>query len=122
MIRPGASCAEIECQTKEFLQKEGYGDKLLHRTGHGFGLGIHEGPWVAEGSQETLRENMLISVEPGIYLPGIGGVRHSDTVLVTLSGYECLTKYPTSLEELIIKSYKPVSRMIGAVTRWAVRI
>jgi Xaa-Pro dipeptidase len=122
IVRPGVSCAEIDCQTKEFLQKEGYGDKLLHRTGHGFGLGNHEGPWVAEGSQEILQENMVISIEPGIYLPEIGGIRHSDTILVTHSGYECLTKYPTNLEALIVSAYKPLSRLIGAITRRAVKI
>ncbi len=122
MIRPGAMCEEIDCRTKEFLQQEGYGDKLLHRTGHGFGMGIHEGPWVAEGSQEILQENMLISIEPGIYLPGIGGVRHSDTVLVTKSGYECLTRYPTELDQVTITSDKPIKRLIGIVTRRAVGI
>lgn len=122
MVRPGASCAEIDCRTKEFLQKEGYGDKRLHRTGHGFGLGNHEGPWVAEGSREILKENMLISIEPGIYLPGIGGVRHSDTVLVTKSGYESLTKYPTELNMLTVTSYKLVKRLVGIVTRRAVGI
>lgn len=122
MVRPGMSCAEIDCQTKEFLQKEGYGDKLLHRTGHGFGLGNHEGPWVAEGSQEVLQENMVISIEPGIYLPEIGGVRHSDTILVTHSGYECLTRYPTNLEALILNSYKPLSRLVGVITRRVVKI
>jgi len=122
MVRPGASCAEIDCQTKEFLQKEGYGDKLLHRTGHGFGLGNHEGPWVAEGSQEILKENMLISVEPGIYLPGVGGVRHSDTVLVTKSGYESMTRYPTDLNQLTVTAYKPIKRLVGMVTRRAVGI
>jgi Xaa-Pro aminopeptidase len=122
MVRPGASCAEIDCRTKEFLQKEGYGDKLLHRTGHGFGLGNHEGPWVAEGSQETLKENMLISVEPGIYLPGVGGVRHSDTVLVTMAGYESLTRYPTDLDQLTVTAYKPNKRLVGIITRRAVGI
>lgn len=120
LVRPGASCAEIDCRTREFLQKEGYGDKLLHRTGHGFGLGNHEGPWVAEGSQEILKENMLISIEPGIYLPGFGGVRHSDTVLVTKDGYESLTKYLTDLASLTVISYKPLKHIIGSITRRAV--
>jgi Xaa-Pro aminopeptidase len=122
MVHPGASCAEIDCRTKEFLQKEGYGDKLLHRTGHGFGLGNHEGPWVAEGSQEILKENMFISIEPGIYLPGIGGVRHSDTVLVTNIGYEVLTQYPTELDRLTVTSYKPIKRLVGIITRRAVGV
>ncbi len=122
MVRPGASCADIDCQTKAFLTAEGYGDRLLHRTGHGFGLGNHEGSWVAEGSQEVLQENMLISIEPGIYLPGVGGVRHSDTILVTKDGYESLTKYPTDLEQVINRGYKPMKRLFGAVTRRVVKI
>jgi len=122
LVRPGASCAEIDCRTRDFLEKEGYGDKLLHRTGHGFGLGNHEGPWVAEGSQEILKENMLISIEPGIYLPGIGGVRHSDTVLVTKDGYESLTRYPTELDQLTVTTFKSVKRLIGIVSRRVVGI
>ncbi len=51
--------------------EQGLGDYLLHRTGHGFGLGNHEAPWVAEGSTDILTENMLISFEPGIYVPGL---------------------------------------------------
>ena len=60
---------------------------------------------------------MLISVEPGIYLPGAGGVRHSDTVLITEDGYECLTRYPTDLESLTIGGTKPWTRLMGGVTR-----
>ncbi len=78
----------------EFLRSEGYGseDERLHRTGHGLGLGNHEAPWIAEGSPDVLAENMVISIEPGIYLKGKGGVRHSDTILVTHDGYEVLTR------------------------------
>ena len=89
----------------------------MHRTGHGFGLSTHEGPWVAEGSEEVLEAGMLISVEPGIYLPGVGGVHHSDTVLITEEGYECLTRYPTDLESLTIGGAKPWQRLMGGVTR-----
>jgi len=120
LVRPGASCSEIDCRTKEFLRLEGYGEALMHRTGHGFGLGSHEGPWVAEGSPDVLQENMLISIEPGIYLPGVGGVRHSDTILVTREGCQSLTRYPTSLEELTVRAFKPVNRVVGALTRRAV--
>ena len=74
MIRPGVSCGEIDAAVNEFLRTEGYsGDECrLHRTGHGIGLGNHEAPWVAEGSTDILAENMVISVEPGIYLKGEG--------------------------------------------------
>jgi Xaa-Pro dipeptidase len=75
LIRPGAACAEIDQAANGFLRAEGYGAHLLHRTGHGLGLGNHEGPWVAEGSADILAENMLISVEPGIYIPNLGGFR-----------------------------------------------
>lgn len=117
LVRPGASCADIDRTTREFLQGEGYGPNLLHRTGHGFGLGNHEAPWVAEGSADILRENMLISVEPGIYLPGVGGIRHSDTVLVTRDGYESLTRHPMDLESLTLRASRPLGRLKGVLIR-----
>ncbi len=122
LLRHGVRCAEVDAVANEFLREKGYGDCLLHRTGHGFGLGNHEGPWVAEGSDDVLEENMLISIEPGIYLPGVGGLRHSDTVLVTRDGYELLTQYPSDLETLTVKSYKPIRRVIGVLKRRAVGI
>ena len=95
-VRPGVACSELDCAVNDFLRQEGYsGEEVrLHRTGHGFGLGNHEAPWVAEGSLDILSENMVISIEPGIYLEGIGGLRHSDTVLVTKDGCELLTHFP----------------------------
>ncbi|WP_375765759.1 Xaa-Pro peptidase family protein [Archangium gephyra] len=119
MVRPGVGCAEIDAATKAFLHQEGLGNRLLHRTGHGFGLGNHEAPWVAEGSTDVLRENMLISIEPGIYLPGVGGIRHSDTVLVTREGYESLTRAPTDLASLTITASKRLHRLKGALIRRA---
>ena len=120
LVRPGARCADIDAAANGYLRDKGYGEYLLHRTGHGFGLGNHEGPWVAEGSEEVLQENMLISVEPGIYLPHVGGVRHSDTVLVTQVGHELLTHFPTDLDSLTVKSWKPMNRLQGALVRRAV--
>ena len=122
LVKPGAACAEIDAAANGFLRAEGYGDFLLHRTGHGFGLGNHEGPWVSEGSPDVLAENMLISIEPGIYLPEVGGIRHSDTVLVTHSGYACLTQAPVDLETLTLRSYKPLNRLMGYLTRRALGI
>jgi Xaa-Pro aminopeptidase len=117
LVKPGAACAEIDKVASGYLSEKGYSECLLHRTGHGFGLSIHEGPWVAEGSNDILAENMLISLEPGIYLPGIGGVRHSDTVLVTRDGYEKLTHYPSDIESSIIIKTKPFNRLQGAIIR-----
>ncbi|UVH60651.1 Xaa-Pro peptidase family protein [Variovorax paradoxus] len=104
MIRPGVGCAEIDASVNAFLDGEGFGDfgTRLHRCGHGFGLGNHEPPWIAVGSPHILAKNMLISIEPGIYASGVGGYRHSDTVLVTDNGYRCLTQVPTAIDALVI--------------------
>jgi len=104
LVRPGMHCAELDWQVNRFLAGCGYaGDSVrLHRCGHGFGLGNHEPPWIAEGSEHVLQENMVISIEPGIYLAGEGGYRHSETVLVTARGYRCLTKAPIRLSELVL--------------------
>jgi Xaa-Pro dipeptidase len=122
MIRPGVPCAEIDIAANGFLRERGLDDYLLHRTGHGFGLGNHEGPWVAEGSTDALEENMLISIEPGIYIPDLGGFRHSDTVLVTTDGYECLTRFPTDLDALTLLSPKIFTKLRGALVRKAVGV
>lgn len=103
LVRPGVHAADVDAAVNEFLAREGFADpaQRLHRTGHGFGLGNHEPPWVAVGSEHRLERNMLISIEPGIYVPGVGGYRHSDTVLVTDSGYRVLTgRVPTDIESL----------------------
>jgi Xaa-Pro aminopeptidase len=122
MVRPGVACAEIDREANGFLRRRGLGDYLLHRTGHGFGLGNHEPPWVAEGSSDTLEENMLISIEPGIYVPGLGGFRHSDTVLVTEDGYERLTHFPDDIDSLTLKRPSIVTRVRGTLLRKAVGI
>jgi Xaa-Pro dipeptidase len=122
LLGPGVRCAEIDQAANGFLRDEGLGEYLLHRTGHGFGLGNHEGPWIAEGSDDVLAANMLVSVEPGIYLPGVGGFRHSDTVLITEDGYECLTRYPVELDDLTIQGARRLTRLKGALVRRAVGI
>jgi Xaa-Pro dipeptidase len=120
LLKPGASCSEIDQAANGFLRDEGLGEYLLHRTGHGFGLGNHEGPWIAAGSSDVLAANMLVSVEPGIYMPGVGGFRHSDTVLITEDGYECLTTYPVELDDLTIGRGRAFTRLKGALVRRAV--
>jgi len=124
MIRPGVSCSELDSTVTAFLTDEGYAgeDMRLHRIGHGIGLGTHEGPWLAEGSSDRLDANMVISIEPGIYLKDIGGFRHSDTVLVTESGYEMLTHYPTELESLVITNWKPIERCWGWLLRLSLQL
>lgn len=104
MVRPGMECAAIDAAVNEFLGDAGFSDiqVRLHRCGHGFGLGNHEAPWIAEGSTHLLRQNMVISIEPGLYEHGVGGYRHSDTVLVTSNGFRCLTLAPSSIESLTL--------------------
>jgi Xaa-Pro dipeptidase len=124
MIRPGVPCSDLDGRVNDFLRKEGYGqeEQRLHRMGHGFGLGNHEAPWIAEGSNDRLAANMVISVEPGIYQRGMGGVRHSDTVLVTNDGHQVLTRVPIDLDSLVIRGWKPLTRIKGWLVRRAVRL
>ncbi|MGJ5199581.1 MULTISPECIES: Xaa-Pro peptidase family protein [unclassified Bradyrhizobium] len=124
LVRPGIPCAEVDKRVTDFLKTEGYsGDEArLHRVGHGFGLGNHEGPWISEGSQETLQENMVISIEPGIYDKREGGVRHSDTILVTRDGAEMLTKFPDGLDDLIVGGARLSARIQGALVKRALNV
>jgi Xaa-Pro aminopeptidase len=121
MIRPGLACGELNAKVNEFLRTEGFAgeERRLHRTGHGIGLGNHEAPWLAEGSDDVLAENMVISIEPGIYLEGLGGFRHSDTILVTRDGAECLTHAPIDIDSLTLRGWRPIRRLRGAMVRRA---
>jgi Xaa-Pro dipeptidase len=102
LARPGAILSEIDTAVRKVITDRGYGDRILHRTGHGFGITGHEAPYVAEGYERALEPGMLISVEPGIYIPGQGGFRHSDTVLITDDGCVSLTHAPETLDEVTI--------------------
>jgi Xaa-Pro dipeptidase len=105
LARPGASCHAIDAAVNQFLAEKGWTPSLrLHRTGHGFGLGNHEPPWIAEGSSDVLAANMVISIEPGLYQTGVGGYRHSDTFLVTDDGLQRLTCAPDALADLVLRS------------------
>jgi Xaa-Pro dipeptidase len=101
-VREGALCSEVDLAARKLLISKGYEKNILHRTGHGIGIGTHEEPWIAEAYDHTLKENMVISIEPGIYFKGYGGFRHSDTVRVTKSGCELMTKTPVDLASLTI--------------------
>ena len=103
LLKPGENMGEIDKKVRKFITDKGYGDYIIHRTGHGLGITGHEAPFLAEGYDRQLEPNMLISVEPGIYIPGLGGFRHSDTVLITQDGFIKLSKAPEKIEDLIIK-------------------
>jgi Xaa-Pro aminopeptidase len=90
-VKPGATVGEVDRTARKYLQKLNLARFFTHSTGHGLGLEIHEAPRIAAGQLETLRPGMVITVEPGVYLPGKFGVRVEDTVVVTDSGCEILT-------------------------------
>ena len=102
LAKPGAALSEIDEKARKVIIDAGYGDNILHRTGHGLGITGHEAPYVALGDDRELMPGMIISIEPGVYLPGKGGFRHSDTVLITETGNVSLTDAPDKLEDLVI--------------------
>lgn len=97
-LRPGVRCADANRACLDVIRGAGLGDYLRHRQGHGIGLGFHEPPWVSDGDDTVLEPGMILSSEPGIYIPGHAGYRISDTVLVTDGGPRRLTAYPRELE------------------------
>ncbi|MEZ6044471.1 MAG: aminopeptidase P family protein [Planctomycetaceae bacterium] len=97
-IRPGITCREVDRVARSVIEEAGYGNKFGHGLGHGIGRDIHEGPRVGPSSDTILEPGMIITIEPGIYLPEWGGVRIEDDVLITEDGYEVMTSVPKELE------------------------
>jgi len=97
VVADGVPIAEVDAACRSSLEAAGLGDAFSHGTGHGVGLDIHEGPAVSSTSTGTLRTGQVVTVEPGAYLAGFGGVRWEDTVLVTAGGHRRLTLAPKDL-------------------------
>jgi len=93
-IRPGMTGREADALTRDVITRDGYGEFFGHGTGHGIGLEIHEAPRLSQRSDTVLEPGMVVTVEPGIYIPGFGGVRIEDDVVVTESGIHVLTSSP----------------------------
>ncbi len=93
-IRPGAKCHDVDKAARDVIENAGYGKHYNHALGHGIGLAEHESPRIGQGSEEILQTGMTVTVEPGIYLPGVGGVRLEDDVLVTETGAEVISTLP----------------------------
>lgn len=91
-VKPGRLGGDVDGATRDIIIKAGYEKQFVHSTGHGVGVDIHEPPWIRAKSPDVLKPDMILTVEPGIYLPGRFGVRIEDTLRVTSSGYDILTK------------------------------
>ena len=101
-VRPGRTCADVEREVQSEVSSLGFSHLTRHHTGHGIGLEGHERPFIDLGDETVLEPGMVFSIEPGLYVPGVAGFRHSDTVFVTETGAELATFYPRDLASLII--------------------
>jgi Xaa-Pro dipeptidase len=101
-LKPGIPCSEVDRKVRSYYESHELMPYWKHHVGHAIGLRYHEGPFLDIGDQTELRPGMVFTIEPGLYVPEIGGFRHSDTVVITDDGIEILTYYPRDLESLTI--------------------
>ncbi len=101
-IEAGVKLSEVDERVKKMYEKEGIEDTWRHHTGHGLGTRVHEPPFLDIGEDWVLKQNMVLSIEPGIYIKDYAGFRHSDTIVVKKNGVEMLTYYPRDIESSII--------------------
>jgi len=97
-IKPGMTGIEADALTRDYIKGQGFGEYFGHSTGHGIGLEVHEGPGLSFRSELKLEPGMVVTVEPGIYIPNVGGCRIEDDIVITETGNERLT---TSSKELV---------------------
>ena len=96
-MKPGVLARDVDLAGRKVIEDAGYGEYFGHGIGHGVGLEIHEGPSVSVKSETVLEPGMVITIEPGIYIPGFGGVRVEELVVVTDDGMRVLTQSPKEL-------------------------
>ncbi|MEX0938973.1 MAG: Xaa-Pro peptidase family protein [Pirellulales bacterium] len=101
-VAPGVACADVDRVARKIVVKAGYGKHFGHGLGHGIGLQVHEAPGLSSSESTKLKPGMVVTVEPGIYLPGWGGVRIEDDVLVTRSGREVLSSVSKDLDQCVV--------------------
>lgn len=98
-IKPGVRICDLDAVARNLITAKGYGDFFGHGLGHGVGLDVHEYPALSSRNEAGLATGMVITIEPGIYIPDVGGARIEDTVVVTAAGYECLTSIPKQFQQ-----------------------
>jgi Xaa-Pro aminopeptidase len=99
-LRPGLTGREADALARDVIARAGYGDAFGHSLGHGVGLAVHEGPTLSPREEAALVPGAVVTVEPGVYLPGWGGVRIEDLAVITEDGCENLTSLPKDLIEV----------------------
>lgn len=97
-VKPKIAAKELDLLQRKLFEEAGLSNYICHSLGHGVGLEIHEAPTVSKLSETILKPGMVITIEPGLYIPNLGGVRTEDTVLVTENGFERLTKSPHNVK------------------------
>ena len=102
-VKAGITANEVDLAARKVIDKAGYGEYFIHRTGHGLGREAHEEPYISQYDQTILEPGMTFTIEPGIYLPNRGGVRIEDDVVVTKDGCISLTHQPRELSQLLIE-------------------
>lgn len=95
--RPGMTGAQVDAIARQYITAKGFGPYFTHRTGHGLGLEVHEEPYIVGSNQHPLEVGNTFTIEPGIYVPGVGGVRIEDDVILEANGARTLTQYPRNL-------------------------
>ncbi|WHZ02002.1 Xaa-Pro peptidase family protein [Neobacillus sp. YX16] len=96
--KPGATAAEVDLTARRIIAEAGYGEYFPHRLGHGLGISVHEYPSMTETNQLVIEEGMVYTIEPGIYVPNVAGVRIEDDIYITADGANVLTKFPKDLQ------------------------
>ncbi len=103
VISPGTATRTVDAAARKVIEAAGYGKHFLHGLGHGIGKQVHEGPTLGRGSSRRIRKGMVMTIEPGVYLPGLGGVRIEDDVVVTSTGAQRVSSLPRTLGAMCVQ-------------------